>query len=183
MFTRIINKYRAWRLTSKLEHYELVLADIDGANCKHEEFPTKLKEFWRLFDLSLLDNLTIRDLMGHSEQLRHRNFIQLQSVLMDANDAIANEQDSRIEYVTRTGMTHQAEVEFDRYFYDPAHGHLNVRDCMEQLTLLLQAHCGILETIDDTYGQRKMLHVYFDIYQISEKILDIVHGKGEDQYK
>jgi hypothetical protein len=179
MFSLFIKKYKAWRLTSKLETYAEILEDIDGANCKPEEYPIKLKEFWRLFDMSLLDDLAIRDVMGHSGQLRHRNFAQLHQLLMDANDAIANEQDSRIDYVTRTGMMHQAEVELDNYFFDPVHGHLSIKECLEQLRQLLQAHCGILETIEGTYGQRKMLHVYFDIYTLSDLIIDILHDKGD----
>jgi hypothetical protein len=179
MFSLFINKYKAWRLTSKLEAYAEILESIDGAYCKPEDYPVKLKEFWRLFDMSLLDSLAIRDVMGHIGQLRHRNFAQLHQLLLDANDAIANEQDSRIDYVTRTGMMHQTDVELDNYFYDPVHGHLNIRECLEQLRSLLQAHCGILETIEGTYGQRKMLHVYFDIYTLSDLIIDILHGKGD----
>lgn len=182
MFSKIINKYRAWRLNSKLEQYAEILEDIDGANCKPEDYPVKLKEFWRLFDMSLLDNLVIRDVMGHTGQLRHRTFAQLHQLMLDANDAIANEQDSRIEYVTRTGVMHQAEVELDNYFFDPIHGHLSIKECLEQLRQLLQAHCGILENIEDTYGQRKMLHVYYDIYTLSELIIDIIHDKGESVF-
>lgn len=178
MFSKIINKYRAWRLNSKLEHYEAFLETIDGANCKPEEYPIKLKEFWRLFDMSLLDGLAIRDVMGHADQLRHRNFSQLHNLLLEANDAIANEQDSKIEYVTRTGLMHQAEVDLENYFYDPIHGHLEIKECLEQLRQLLQAHCGILETIEGSYGQRKMLHVYYDIYTLSEMILDVLHERG-----
>ncbi|QBJ02758.1 hypothetical protein MZD04_gp232 [Pseudomonas phage Psa21] len=179
MFSKIINKIRAWRLSSKLEHYAEILEDIDGANCKPEEYPVKLKEFWRLFDMSLLDGLAIRDVMGHVGQLRHRTFAELHRLLLDANDAIANEQDSRIDYVLRTGLQHQKEVDLDNYFFDPVHGHLDIRECLEQLRQLLQAHCGILDNIEGTYGQRKMLHAYFDIYTLSDMIIDVLHDKGE----
>jgi len=181
MFSKIINYYRRWRRNNLLESYADILDSIDGANCKPEDYPVKLKEFWRLFDMSLLDGLAIRDVMGHVGQLRHRNFAQLHQVLLDANDAIANEQDSRIEYVTRTGVMHQADVDLDNYFYDPIHGHLNIKECLEQLRQLLQAHCGILENIEGTYGQRKMLHVYFDIYTLSDLIIEILHDQGEAQ--
>ncbi|MNL13860.1 hypothetical protein D3C87_1347810 [compost metagenome] len=77
---------------------------------------------------------------------------------------------------------HQAEVELDNYFFDPIHGHLNIKECLEQLRSLLQAHCGILENIEDTYGQRKMLHVYYDIYTLSDLIIDIIHDKGESVF-
>lgn len=177
MFSKIINIYRTWRTKAKLDSYADFLESIDGANCRPDEYPIKLKEFWRLFDMSLLDNLTVRDVMGHVEQLRHRNFAQLHELLLSVNDAIANEQDSRIDYVTRTGVMHQADVDLDMYFFDPIHGHLNIKDCLEQLRQLLQAHCGILENIEGTYGQRKMLHTYFDIYTLSNMIVDVLHEK------
>lgn len=178
MFARWINIYKAWRLESKLEHYELVLQNIDVAMAKPEEYPVKLKEFWRLFDMSLLDGLTVRDVMGHSDQLRHRNFGQLNQVLLDGNDAIAQQNDSRIEYVIRNGLHPQTEVDLEHYFIDPVHGQLNVRECFDQLLLLLQAHCGIVENIDDTYGQRKMLYVYYDILKLSELMLDVIEARG-----
>lgn len=178
MFARWIKKYKAWRLASKLEDCAEYLESFDGATCKPDVYPTKLKDYWRHFDMSLVDDIVIRDLMGHATPLRHRNFMQLQNILLDINDAIANEKDAQIEYVTRVGLQHQTDVDLENYFYDPVHGHLNVRECLEQLRQLLQAHCGILENIDDTYGQRKMLHVYYDIYKLSDLIIDVVAARG-----
>lgn len=177
MFSFFRRKYRAWDVGRKLEHYENLIEDIDGGNCKPDVFPQKLKEFWRLFDMSLLDGLTVRDVMGHLVTLRHRQFGQLQQLFIDANDAIAKEEDSRIEYVTRTGMGQQAEVDLEHYFLDPQEGYLTIRECFERIRLLLIAHCGITENIEGTYGQRKMLHVYYDILQLSDILLDVIEQK------
>lgn len=180
MFSFFRNKYRAWTVRSKLDQYETLLEDIDGGNCKPEEYALKLKEFWRVFDMSLLDGVTIRDVMGHIVLLRHRTFSEFHQLWLDANDAIANEQDSRIEYVTRTGMGQQADVDLEKYFFHHTHGYLGIRECFEQFQLLLTAHCGILENIEGSYGQRKMLHAYWDITELSNAILDVIAKKELD---
>uniref|UniRef100_A0AB39CDF2 Uncharacterized protein n=1 Tax=Pseudomonas phage RVTF4 TaxID=3236931 RepID=A0AB39CDF2_9VIRU len=177
MFSFIRSKYRAWTVRNKLERYEALIEDIDGGNCKPEEFALKLKEFWRLFDMELLNDLSVRDVMGHQVLLRHRTFGQLFHLFVDANDAIAKEEDSRIEYVTRTGMGQQADVDLESYFQDPQEGYLTIRECFDRIRLLLIAHCGITENIEGTYGQRKMLHVYYDILQLSDVILDVIEQK------
>jgi len=177
MFSFIRNKYRAWSVRLKLERYEALLEDIDGGNCKPEIFPQKLKEFWRLFDMELLEGLTVRDVMGHQVTLRHANFGQLFQLFIDANDAIAHEADSRIEHLTRTGTGQQAAIDLEYYFRGGSDGYLTIHECFDRIRTLLIAHCGIIENIEGTYGQRKMLHVYYDILQLSEVILDVIAQK------
>lgn len=177
MFPKIRKFFRQWSVISKLEQYENLLGNLDGGNCKPTEYPVILKEFWRVFDMSLLENVTIRDVMGHLVTLRHRSFGELHELFLSANDAIANEKDSLLDYITRTQMGQQAEVDMENYFHAHMQGYLSVKDCFIELRLLLIAHCGILENIEDTYAQRKMLHVYYDIMQLTEEALDIIAKK------
>lgn len=178
MFARFINKYRTWRLTTTLDSYDLALQDILMLTTKPEEYPVKLKEFWRHFDMSLLDDLSVRDTMGYTHALRHRTFPQLHQLFIEANDAIANERDTRLDYAVRTGLMAQADVSMDTYFRDPIHGPLDIKESIEELKLLLQAHCGILENIEGTYGQRKMLHAYYDVAVLSEVLVELIRGRG-----
>lgn len=179
MFSKILNRYRTWQVYRKLDHYTDLLIDLDGGYCKPEDYPVKLKEFWRLFDMSLLDDLTVRDVMGHFANMRFRTFGQMHQLFIEANDAIANEKDSLIEYITRTGIAQQADVYLDRYFQDHLDSPIGIKEAFEQLRSILQAHCGILENIDGSYGQRKMLHVYYDITVLTEELIDVIHSKRE----
>lgn len=177
MFSRFLNKYRAWRLAAKLEQYEDQLASIDGSNIRPEQYALRLKEFWRGFDTSLLKGVTVRDLMGNMAQFRIPTFILLHELMLEANNAIATEKDSLLDYTIRTQVAGQREVELSQYFHSATDGYLSVETCAEHLRLLLIAHCGILENIEGTYAQRKMLHVYYDIEQLTETILDVIAEK------
>lgn len=184
MFIQLLNKYRAWRLVTQLERYELQLQNIDLVVSRYKQYLVDIKEYWRLFDMDLLDKLTTRDLMGHADELRHIRFTQLSQLLLDANDAIAHQQDSRLEYILRTQLSSRLhKVDLGEYFLDANGAPVGVRESFEQVRQLLQAQCGILENLDDDYSPRIMLHVYYDILRLSELMLDVIHAKGVEVYQ
>lgn len=181
MFAKIRNVYKAWRLNSLLDGYEEALSYLDDDSYIPHELPVKLKEFWRVFDMSLLDDLVLRDVMGYGGLLRHASFPQLHQLFIDANDAIANEFDTQLERTMRLGLTFQKETDLDNYFHSPSSGSLNIKECFEKLRLVLQAHCGILENIEGTYPQRQMMYCYHDVIVLTEVILEVLRDRGVPQ--
>lgn len=178
MFKKSFNKLWALLFPDPNDTAKRLLALPDSVDYNPQIHMNAVKEAMRYINLDTFDTVTTRDLIGITIPLRQRKFAELSELLIECNDAIANEADSRLEKLMKrhkSGAGH--DVDLDVYFFDEKVGSTDVRKGMETLRNLVQANHAIVSQLESSYYPRMMSLVYYDIRLLTQTVLDIVEGK------
>lgn len=162
---RLLNR---WFKSSPKDTYLKWLEQFDTTDATITTLPMMLVEFWNRVDLAHFTNgPTYKDMMNVKIHVRHSTIAQLESILMLATGAIAQDDEPAIHEISVNQFATFETMSMDDYFAGLTGGSIPYYTGVSRLKEAMARHGEVIEHNTSSYHCRMLNRMYNDILSVT----------------